>query len=208
MTGRLAVVIAAVALASVAAGCGGDGELPAKRGLAASIALVSSADILREKPGSPERAFLSWWRTLQYTDLRGYMSLLSEPLRNARRADGLARVQLPIISQQVNKTYPHIKRVEIAANRATLFVNIEHRTLVGADRFSSTEIPQAFAMVRERGLWRIADDIYVEAAARPQLREEAAADAKAGLRTTPRPPAVNTTPRQPAAGLPATADGR
>jgi len=207
VTGRPAVVIAVVALASAGVGCG-DGELPAKRGLAASIALVSPADILREKPHSPERTFLSWWRTLQYTDLRGYMSLLSQPLRNARRADGLARVQLPIISQQVNKTYPHIKRVEIVANRATLFVNIEHRTLVGADRYSSTQIPQAFAMVRERGLWRIADDIYVEAAARPQLREEAAADAQAGVRTTPPPPAADRVPGQPAAGLPATGAGR
>lgn len=211
MTGRRAVVIAVVALASAIAGCGGDGDLPAKRGLAASIALVTSTDILREKPHSPERAFLSWWRTLQYTDLRGYLSLLSQPLRNARRADGLARVQLPIISQQVNKTYPHIKRVEIVGNRATLFVNIEHRTLVGADRYSSTEIPQAFAMVRESGGWHIADDIYVEAAARPQLREEAAADAQAGVRTTqttPPPPPANAAPRQPAAGLPATSDGR
>jgi len=208
MTGRRAVMIAAVALASAIAGCGGDGDLPAKRGLAASVALVSSADILGEKPGSPERAFLSWWRTLQYTDLRGYLSLLSEPLRDARRSDGRARVQLPIISQQVNQTYPHIKRAEIVTDRATLFVNIEHRTLVGADRYSSTEIPQAFAMVRERGVWRIADDIYVEAAARPQLRAEAAADAKAGVRTTPPPAAANPPPGQPAAGLPATGGGR
>ncbi|MDP1846856.1 MAG: hypothetical protein Q8K79_03605 [Solirubrobacteraceae bacterium] len=208
MRGRRAVVIAAVAFAGAVAGCGGDGELPAKRGLAASIALVSPADIVREKPHSPERAFLAWWRTLQYTDLRGYLSLLSQPLRDARRADGMARVQLPIISQQVNKTYPHVKRVELAGNRATLYVNVEHRTLVGADRYSSTQIPQAFAMVREDGRWRIADDIYVEAAARPQLREEAAADARAGVRTTPRPTTTTAAPDQPAAGLPATGAGR
>jgi hypothetical protein len=204
--GRLPVVVALVAVASAVAGCGGDGELPAKRGLAASIALVTSDDITREKPGSPERTFLSWWRTLQYTDLRGYMRLLSQPLRNAREADGMARLQLPVISQQVNKTYPHIKRVELAGNRATLFVNVEHRTQVGADRYSSTQIPQAFAMVREHGLWRIADDIYVEAAARPQLRQEAAADAQAGVRP---PPSAATAPRgQPPGGLPATGEGR
>lgn len=212
MTGRRAFVAGAVALASAVAGCG-DGDLPAKRGLPASVALVTSAEILREKPRSPERAFLRWWRTLQYTDVRGYMSLLSQPLRNARTADGRARVQLPIVSQQVNKAFPHIKRVEIVANSATLYVNIEHRTLVGADRYASTQIPQAFAMVRENGGWRIADDIYVEAAARPQLRDEAAADARAGVRTTPRqpppppPPAADPEPDQPAAGLPATGDG-
>jgi hypothetical protein len=208
--GRRAVVIAAVALASAVVGCGdGDGNLPAKNGLPASVVLVTSEDILRESAGSPERTFLRWWRTLQFTDVRGYMSLLSDSLREARTADGLARVQLPIISQQANTSFPHIERVELVGDQATLYANIEHRTLVGADRYASTQIPQAFAMVREDGRWRIADDIYVEAAARPQLRDEAAADAKAGVGTThgtPPPPAA-AEPDQPLAGLPSPGDG-
>ena len=79
--------------------------------------------------------------------------------------------------------YPHITRVETTGDRATVYVNIEYRTLVGADRYCLGAFPQAFPLLREGVEWRIADDLYVEAIARPQLREEAEADAKAGVRT-------------------------
>jgi hypothetical protein len=134
---------------------------------------------------------MSWWRAMQYTDGRGYLALLATSLRNARQADRIYRLQLPIIARQVDDAFPHITQVSIEDDRATVYTELEFRQLVGANDYTTTRVAQAFSMVRENGIWRIADDLFVEAGSREQLRDVVQADAKAGVRapatTTPAP---------------------
>ncbi len=183
MTRGLSALVAGVTAIILLAACG-DGELPAKRGLPANSALVSTADVVKYKPHSPQRTFMAWWRAMQYTDGRSYLALLSEPLRERRRDDRGYRAQLPIMARQLLPTRPHITRVEIQGDRATLYAQIEFRSLVGADKYSSTRFPQAFPMVREGREWLIADDLFVEAGAAPELLKQQQSSARAGVRQT------------------------
>ncbi len=201
MTRGLRAVLVGAAVSSLLAACG-DGDLPAQRGLPANSALVSTADVVKYKPHSPQRTLMAWWRAIQYTDGRAYLSLLSEPLRERNRENRAYRTQLPVMARQLLPAQPHIKRVAVDGDSATIYVQIEFRTLVGADKFSATRFPQAFALVREGKEWRMADDLFVEAGAAPELRRQQQGDARAGVRqpqivtvtvpaTTP-PPAPNT----------------
>jgi hypothetical protein len=179
---RRGLMFACAAAALVAGGCG-EGELAPKRGLPANTVLVTQKDIAKYPPASPQRTLMSWWRAMQYTDGRGYLALLAKPLRTARQKDRLYRLQLPIIARQVDDAFPHITRVSIEDDRATVYTELEFRQLVGASDYATTRVAQAFSMVRENGAWRIADDLFVEAGTLDQLRAMAQADAKAGVRT-------------------------
>lgn len=189
---RRSLTFACVVAALVTIGCG-DGELAPKRGLPANTVLVTQEDIVKYPPRSPQRTLMTWWRAMQYTDARGYLARLAKPLRNARLADRAYRVHLPIIARQVDDAFPHITRVSIRGDRATVHTELEFRQLVGADKYAATRVAQAFSMVRESGNWRIADDLFVEAGVQDRLRALAQQDAKAGVR----PPAVRSTPPPP-----------
>ena len=211
-----AVVVAALGIASC-----GDGSNEPDRGLPATAALVGPKDIAATEAGSPNHAFMLWWRSLQYADVQGYNQRLSNALKARPGHAQTARRQVAAIAGQVINVYPHIMRVEARGGRATLYVELEVRTLVGAERYTSTRVPRAFAMVRDAGKWKIADDLFVETGARAELQKLAAADRRAGIapsptattsspslppvpaagaRTTPRAPA-----RQPSAGSTTTA---
>lgn len=193
MTRPLGALVATVAVAISLAACGG-GELPAKRGLPASTVLVTQKDVLEHRPHTPERTVMAWWRAMQYTDARGYLSLLAAPVRTARRRDLAYRIQLPIIARQVEAAFPHIQDTEITGDTATVFVEIEFRRLVGADKFASTRLPQAFTLVRESQTWRIADDLFVEAGVVDVLRAREIEDTKAGLDPQQQAPVNPTAP--------------
>ena len=179
----------ACVVAALVTGCG-EGELSPKRGLPANTVLVTQKDVDKYPPRSPQRTLMAWWRSMQYTDARGYLAQLATPLRNARLADRAYRVQLPIIARQVDDAFPHITRVAITGDNATVYAELEFRQLVGADKYATTRVAQAFSLARERGSWRISDDLFVEAGVQDQLRELARQDAKAGVRS----PAPRSTP--------------
>ena len=150
---RRSLTFACVVAVLGTVGCG-EGELAPKRGLPANTVLVTQEDVDKYPPRSPQRTLMSWWRSMQYTDSRGYLALLATPLRKARLADRAYRVQLPIIARQVDDAVPHITRVSAKGDNATVYAELEFRQLVGADRYATTRVAQAFAMVRERGDWR------------------------------------------------------
>ena len=214
-----AVIVAALGIASC-----GDGTNEPEEGLPATAALVGPKAIAATAPGSPKRAFMLWWRSLQYADIQGYNRRLSSTLRTRPGHAQRARLQVAAMAGQVLNVYPHIMRVEAREGRAMLYVELEVRTLVGAERYTSTRVPRAFPMVRNDGDWQIDDDLFVETGARSELQKLAADDARAGTgrssteadaspslplvpapdvasprsrtQTTPRAPA-----RQPATGL-------
>ena len=209
---RRGLTFACVVVASLTIGCG-KGELDAKRGLPANTVLVTQKDIVKYPSNSPQRTLMSWWRSMQYSDGRGYLARLARPVRRAREADAAYRVQLPIIARQVDDAFPHITQVSIEGDNATVYTELEFRQLVGADKYATTRVAQAFAMVREDGLWRLADDLFVEAGVQDQLRALRQQDAKAGIReptvratpsVVPPVPPPPPPPPPPAAATPAT----
>jgi hypothetical protein len=202
MTRALSAAAAAVAAAMLLAACG-DGNRSAQSGLPANSALITNADVDKYKPHTPERTFMAWWRAIQYTDGRTYLSLLSTPLRNRRRQDKAHRDELPIVALQLTPARPHIKRLDIRGDSATLYAEIEFRSLVGADKYSSTRRPQAFPMVREGKEWRMADDLFVEAAAAPELLKRQRLAARAGVLPQSPTSAPTQTPATPAPATPA-----
>lgn len=164
---RPRATFAAVAAAIGIASCGGAESNEPDRGLPATAALVTPKDIAATKAGSPNHAFMLWWRSLQYADVKGYNRRLSRAL-NARAGHAqTARRQVAAIAGQVINVYPHIMRVEARDGRATLYVELEVHTRVGAERGTSTRVPLAFSMIREAGTWKIDDDLFVEAGVPP-----------------------------------------
>jgi hypothetical protein len=127
---------------------------------------VTAADIQRWPAGSPEQTLMIWWRAIQYNDLTDYLNLLSGPVFLQRTHDNKARTELPPVSGSLVRSKPEITNVEITGTTATVITQIATREPVGTTAFVVNRSPQAFAMVKDQGVWRLADDLYVENQAR------------------------------------------
>jgi hypothetical protein len=155
----LCAVAAAVAL-FVVTGCGG-GDPPPPGTPSAANNLLTLAKVHEQPHGSPEEALLQWWMDIQYNDLNGYLSGLAAPLRAQREADPRTRRNLLLVSGDSIRSQPKFEDSRRQAGTATLYTQIQTRQPVGASRFTTSSTPQAFALIRENGRWKIADDAYV-----------------------------------------------
>jgi hypothetical protein len=156
---RLCAVAAAVALI-VVAGCGG-GDPPPPGTPSAADNLLTLAKVHEQPHGSPEEALLQWWMDIQYNDLNGYLSGLAGPLRAQREADPRTRHNLLLVSGDSIRSQPKFEDSRRQAGTATLYTQVQTRQPVGASRFTTSNTPQAFTLIRENGQWKIADDAYV-----------------------------------------------
>jgi hypothetical protein len=156
---RLCAVAAAVALIA-AAGCGG-GDPPPPGTPSAANDLVTLAKIDGQQPGSPEKALLQWWMDIQYNNLEGYLDGMAGPLRRTREADPRTRHSLLLVSGDSIRSQPKFEDSRRDAGTATLYTQVQTRQPVGASRFTTSDTPQAFTLVRENGQWKVADDAYV-----------------------------------------------
>jgi hypothetical protein len=156
---RAVAVAAALALFAVA-GCGG-GDPPPPGTPSAANDLVTLAKIDEQKPGSPEKALLQWWMDIQYNNLGGYLGGMATPLRHQREADPRTRHNLLLVSGDSIRSQPKVEDSRRNAGTATLYTQVQTRQPVGASRFTTSNTPQAFTLVRENGQWKIVDDAYV-----------------------------------------------
>lgn len=156
---RSCAVAAAVALIAVA-GCGG-GDPPPPGTPSAANNLLTLAKVHGQQHGSPEEALLQWWMDIQYNDLNGYLNGLAAPLRQQREADPRTRHNLLLVSGDSIRSQPKLEESRRQAGTATLYTQIQTRQPVGASRFTTSSTPQAFALIRENGQWKVADDAYV-----------------------------------------------
>jgi hypothetical protein len=158
---RRALAGVTVAVVLIGAGCGGGGDPPPPGTASAAEYLITPAEISRQPANSPQRALLSWWRSVQYNDLDGYVKALAAPLRSQREQGDAARDDLALASGELIRSQPKIDNVQEADGEATIFTRIESRQPVGATRFTTSSSPQAFTLVREGDEWKLADDFYV-----------------------------------------------
>jgi hypothetical protein len=98
---------------------------------------------------------------IQYNDLEGYLSGLAAPLRAQREADPRTRHNLLLVSGDSIRSQPKFEDSRRQAGTATLYAQVQTRQPVGASRFTTSNTPQAFTLIRENGQWKIADDAYV-----------------------------------------------
>ena len=147
-----------VVLAS--AGCRGNGQAKPLKLPGPSVQLVSPTDVAKYRPGTPERALLSWWREAQYGNLTGFLNGFSGAVRVKLESSPKLTDVLVRFSNTIQTARPQIETVSRGRLLATVFTSVEFRQAVGARRYIATTTPQAFAMVRE-GQWRLADDYFV-----------------------------------------------
>jgi hypothetical protein len=167
----LICLFALVGAAALIGGCGNSPKPPPPGSPSASENLVTPDDIAATAPGSPGRALMAWWRSVQYADVTSYLEALSRPLRHELEASGAAKGYLPLAASQLVRAKPKITQTETAGKRATMYTRVEIRTPLGSTRFQESSAPQAFSAVREGGGWKIADDLYIQTQA--QLVAEA-----------------------------------
>jgi hypothetical protein len=163
-----------VVVAALIGGCGAS-TTPVASGVPVTSNLVSAAEINAMPAGSPQRTLLQWWRYIQYNELTDFVSLLATPLRQQQIRSGQAAADVAGASGALNSARPHITQVTYNGDRATIFTQIVIRQAVGATRYVQVRTPQAFALVRQGGAWRMADDLYVQLQAETANRAALAA---------------------------------
>ena len=146
----------------VLAGCGGEGNarpegLPGK-----AEQLLTASEIRRHPEGSPARTLYEWWRSAQYADLTGYLEHYETRLRRELEAEPNTEGVLEVFAGFIRTARPVIQQVEREGETTTVYTEIEFRRPVGTTHYATTTRPQAFTMVRQRGEWRLVDDLYVD----------------------------------------------
>jgi hypothetical protein len=161
-SGRSCFALAAASLcATLASGCGGSGTLTAQEYPAAAEQLVSSADLGRINPASPEYTVMAWWRDAQFSDFSGYLSHLTRSVRLRVTSQQLER-ELPILAGGIRTAKPRILSAEVVGDSATVYAKIVFRQPIGATRYVTTTRPQAFHLLRVRDSWRLADTFFAD----------------------------------------------
>lgn len=158
---RILLMLAALGLA----GCGGlgSGEVTER----VRVPLVLTEDQVDRHPeGSPERVVFEWWRALQFDNSvaasRYYdSSLRMTPTRLARQ------LQYGTRPLGLNRR-PRLVDVEEEeeGDRATVLLLLDDSKRNPNGRVDTDRIPRGFNLVRERGDWKLAENMYLESRAR------------------------------------------
>lgn len=150
MRGCVPALVAALLLAVVAAGCGEGHDSP--RGHARMVPAGAVASL---PPGSPQRAFIGWWRALQTGDRKGAAQLL--PVANKSRLVA----NLPFLSLMSMLIRPRIVSVERTGGRAVVYTELVRTRRIGRNRVTDdVPLPQGFALRLYRGGWRLTDSFF------------------------------------------------
>jgi hypothetical protein len=123
--------------------------------LAAS--LVQPRDVARYAPGTPQRAFLTWWRAAQYDDVAEAHAGLASPLQRRYPVAQLV-TELRFAAGGFTGLLPRIAGTTPGA-RDQVALQVD---LVGfAKGRPSAIVPQTFHLRREAAGWRVSDVGYM-----------------------------------------------
>jgi hypothetical protein len=160
---RAAISAAAlVILALPAAGCGGGGSAPAAQLPGPALQILSRSDVAKYAAGTPQRALLQWWRDVQYSNLTGYLNAFQPSVRQGLAASANTGAGLRWFSGAVQTVRPSIVDTEQHGSRVVIYTNLDTRTPVGARHYVTSTRAQAFAFVKKAGVWKLADDSFVQ----------------------------------------------
>jgi hypothetical protein len=135
-----------------------------------AAALVQPRDIERYAAGTPERAFMTWWRAAQYDDVPVAYAGLSRALR-AQFAPKRFATELQQAAGGLSGYLPRVAGRSPSGTDTVLHVDV-----LGFDRGRpSAVVPRAFRLRREANAWRVSDLTYVHIKAAEGRRAAAAA---------------------------------
>ena len=154
-----------VALAVSACGSG----LRPHRGLPVTEQLLTPADISRTPAGSPQRALITWWRDVQFSNQIGYLDFLAPPIAARELRSNVAGLYLAILSGQLQPAKPQIVGMTAHANLVTIYSSVISHQPIGTQLYVTTSRPQAFTLARVDGRWRLLDDYFVRVLVGPVL---------------------------------------
>jgi hypothetical protein len=167
------VSIAAVARAGALAALGASslvacGELPDKVERAQVGATpVTRAQIASRRPGSPERAFLAWYRGVQTGDVEAMARTYAPRLRlTPAKLRFLRNAALGEIRYLGS---PRIIEVERHGREAVVYTMIPRETRYPNGRREVYRRPRAFRLERTGGAWGLSDNLYLAIAAEKAL---------------------------------------
>jgi hypothetical protein len=152
-----ALVLVAAALTLLGCGNIGSDEVTART---EGPQLVTREQLAQHPEGSPARAFLQWWRDLQFDDAiaaaRHYAKALDmspakleRQLRYGMTREGLAK-------------RPRLVEVVQDGNRARVLVFLEKAAENPNGRVDTKRVPRAFHLIREDGRWKVSENLYLE----------------------------------------------
>jgi hypothetical protein len=159
---------AAAALLAVMAlgGCGAFGDDPVTERVQQN-ALLSKHHVERYPAGSPARAFLEWWRAIQYQNapvaVRYYKRSLGITVRKMDRQLGYGPGALGLTAR------PLIVEVDENGDSATVLTQLESIVDNPNGRADKVRRARGFNLVREDGEWKLADNLFLDAQARQYL---------------------------------------
>ena len=151
------------AIAVCATGCGdlGTGE---PTGRVQEVRVLKPQDIERYPGSSPARAFLEWWRALQFDNpvaaRRHYASA-------GRPSEKKLAHQLTLGPDLLNlAAVVDISDVTRTGDKATVFVVFTKLMRHPNGRHDTARLARSFNLLRENGEWKLADNRYMDRIAR------------------------------------------
>lgn len=161
MRGVLAGALMLCAL--LVAGCSFGGDEVAER--VRQPTLLSASAVAKQPAGSPSRALFGWWRAMQYADTRAAARYYAAALAiSAGELDD----QLAVATDAFRARPRLMETRDDGGGRAAVLVLLESRTRSPNGRVDVLRVPRSFALRREDGGWRLADNRYLERAVRDQ----------------------------------------
>lgn len=152
---RAAAALAVVATAATAAGCGGGASAKplAEQSIASQVQalreqLVSQQHVQREPQGSVERAFLSYWRSVQFADVQRAMNAYEDGMREAVGTTLLA-LALRNASEVYRTQKPRIEQVDVRGDTGVI------RYFASTQTSGTGIVPLSITWARTAGMWRI-----------------------------------------------------
>jgi hypothetical protein len=128
---------------------------------AAAPNIVGDSAIAAEKPGSPGRALLQWWRAIQFQDIRAV-----DELTDSSTAEQFGARRLTRLARKVGSGLGGVRILgaDLRGDEATIRALV--LTFEPGDRKADSTLPLSFILRRENGQWRYADRNYLEALAK------------------------------------------
>jgi hypothetical protein len=163
-------VAALTAAGAVAAGCGGGKASPPQSLTGKAEQLVTRAEINRYATGTPEHAFLQWWRDVQYSNLTAFVAGFQPTVRQELQGDSNLRDAFEWFAGSVRAARPAINDAQRSGAIVTLYTTIIYRRPIGITRYVTSTRPQAFVLVRRAGKWKLQSDAFVQATLPKALR--------------------------------------
>jgi hypothetical protein len=143
-----------------------DDESAGQRPPAERPLVLRSSDVDRYEKGSPERVMLEWWRDLQYANtpeaLKYYdprLGISAKSLRKTVQRAARAGLKLSLY-------HPLIEDTDIGSTEATVYTFLKFETESPAGETETNYNPRAFLLRRVSGEWRVANNSFIERAAK------------------------------------------